>query len=67
MLEILVTETIVVLIYMTLWFFIAQALRRNDIADILWGTGFIVTAVTARALMGHTACCSYLYAQQGKT
>ncbi len=33
--------------YMTAWFFIARAIDRNDIADILWGTGFIVTAGTA--------------------
>ena len=50
MLHILVTETIVVLIYMTMWFFIAQALKRNDIADVAWGTGFIVTAITAAIL-----------------
>jgi steroid 5-alpha reductase family enzyme len=35
------------MIYMTAWFIIAQASRRNDVADIAWGTGFIVTAVTA--------------------
>ncbi|UCH81276.1 MAG: DUF1295 domain-containing protein [Nitrospiraceae bacterium] len=40
------------MIYMTLWFFIAQVLSRNDIADILWGTGFIVTAITALIISG---------------
>jgi len=30
--------------YMTLWFALALALRRNDIADVAWGLGFIVVA-----------------------
>ncbi|MFC1633991.1 DUF1295 domain-containing protein, partial [Planctomycetota bacterium] len=32
---------------MSIWFCMAQILSRNDIADIAWGTGFVVTAVTA--------------------
>jgi len=35
---------------MTAWFLVAQAQKRNDIADILWGTGFIVAAMTAMML-----------------
>jgi steroid 5-alpha reductase family enzyme len=35
---------------MTSWFFIARAGRRNDVADIAWGTGFIVTAINAVTL-----------------
>ena len=34
----------VVGIYMSLWFLVAQALRRNDVADIAWGLGFVVLA-----------------------
>jgi steroid 5-alpha reductase family enzyme len=30
--------------YMTVWFLIALALRRNDVADVAWGLGFIVVA-----------------------
>ena len=30
--------------YMTAWFVVALALRRNDVADIGWGPGFIVIA-----------------------
>jgi steroid 5-alpha reductase family enzyme len=30
--------------YMTLWFVIALALGRNDVADVAWGPGFIVVA-----------------------
>jgi steroid 5-alpha reductase family enzyme len=50
MIQILISQTIVIFIYMSLWFFIAQALKRNDIADVAWGTGFIVAAVTAVTL-----------------
>jgi steroid 5-alpha reductase family enzyme len=45
---------------MTIWFFIAQALQRHDIADILWGTGFIVTAVTAVILSESITLRGYL-------
>ena len=47
MLNLLMIEIIVVVIYMTMWFLVAQVLKRNDIADIAWGTGFIVTALSA--------------------
>jgi steroid 5-alpha reductase family enzyme len=50
MLKTIIIETILIVIYMTLWFFIAQARKRNDVADIAWGTGFIVTAITASIL-----------------
>jgi steroid 5-alpha reductase family enzyme len=50
MYKVLLVETIVMMLYMTGWFVIAQARRRNDVADVAWGTGFIVTAVTALLL-----------------
>ncbi|MCF7820644.1 MAG: DUF1295 domain-containing protein [Candidatus Pacebacteria bacterium] len=31
-------------IYMTLWFLLAAFLKRNDLADIAWGLGFILIA-----------------------
>jgi steroid 5-alpha reductase family enzyme len=43
----MLTEITVIVAYMTIWFAVAQIIRRNDIADVLWGTGFIVAAVTA--------------------
>ncbi len=36
---------IIVIAYMTIWFFIALAKKRNDVADVAWGPGFIVVAV----------------------
>ena len=50
MLNLLLIEVIVVVIYMTVWFIIAQALRRNDVADVAWGTGFIVVALSTMIL-----------------
>ncbi len=50
MYKVLLIETIVIMLYMTGWFAIAQAGRRNDVADVAWGTGFIVTAITAVVL-----------------
>jgi steroid 5-alpha reductase family enzyme len=47
MFKVFIMEVVVIMIYMTAWFFIARAGRRNDVADIAWGTGFIVTAITA--------------------
>jgi len=31
-----------VFIYMTAWFVVATAIKRNDLADVAWGIGFIV-------------------------
>jgi steroid 5-alpha reductase family enzyme len=32
---------------MTLWFILASLIKRNDVADIAWGLGFILVAVSA--------------------
>jgi steroid 5-alpha reductase family enzyme len=45
--EVLIKELVIIAAYMALWFCLAQALGRNDVADIAWGTGFIVTAISA--------------------
>jgi len=47
MFSVIVMQVIVMMTYMTVWFLIGQALRRNDVADIAWGIGFIVTAISA--------------------
>lgn len=38
--------SLLVFCYMTVWFFIALILKRNDVADIAWGIGFILVAVS---------------------
>lgn len=48
----LMTEIVVIAVYMTMWFLIALRLRRNDVADIAWGGGFIVAAITALIVAG---------------
>jgi steroid 5-alpha reductase family enzyme len=37
----------VLFFFMTLWFLVSLAIRRNDIADILWGAGFILVVLTS--------------------
>lgn len=34
----------VTFVYMTLWFLISKLIKRNDVADIAWGLGFVVLA-----------------------
>ena len=50
MTRILITQLALIVIYMTAWYLVARALTRFDVADIAWGPGFIVTALTAAAL-----------------
>ncbi|NQV90557.1 DUF1295 domain-containing protein [Candidatus Uhrbacteria bacterium] len=33
---------IVLFIYMTLWFFVSLIRKRNDVADVAWGLGFVL-------------------------
>jgi steroid 5-alpha reductase family enzyme len=37
----------VIFVYMSLWFVFAQLIKRNDVADVAWGIGFIVAAVAS--------------------
>ena len=41
---------LVVLGYMTCWFVVALLRKRNDVADVAWGPGFVVVAGLALAL-----------------
>jgi steroid 5-alpha reductase family enzyme len=43
-----------VLIYMLLWFVVSLIIKRNDVADVAWGGGFIVAALAALASSGVT-------------
>ncbi len=49
MIQLVAIELIFMFAFMSLWFFIAVSLKRNDIADILWGLGFIAATVVALA------------------
>ncbi len=43
-------ESVVVIAYMTVWFIVAMWRRRNDVADVAWGLGFVLVAATALLL-----------------
>ena len=42
MLSLISIQVTVVAVYASLWFLVALKFRRNDVADIAWGTGFVV-------------------------
>jgi steroid 5-alpha reductase family enzyme len=42
-----ILESALVVVYMTAWFAIALWWRRNDVADVAWGLGFLLVAVTS--------------------
>ncbi len=43
-------SALIVLAYMTTWFVVGLAARRNDVADVAWGLGFVVIAWSAPAI-----------------
>lgn len=47
MIRLLAMELIFMFAFMSLWFAIALWRKRNDIADIVWGLGFIVATLVA--------------------
>lgn len=50
-LESFVWVSLAVLLYMTAWFVIGLVLKRNDVADVAWGLGFIMCALVV--LLGY--------------
>lgn len=47
----LLTVTSVIFVYVTLWFVISLMLRRNDVADLAWGLGIALIAMTMLVLV----------------
>lgn len=45
------TILLILFVYFTVLFFIAQALHNNSIVDLAWGIGFVIVAVTGYLLM----------------
>jgi steroid 5-alpha reductase family enzyme len=37
----------IVFVYMSLWFFVSLVKKRNDVADIAWGLGFLLIAIVS--------------------
>ena len=52
MLDLIVIQIAVVTLYASLWFLVALRLRRNDVADVAWGAGFLILALVAQAAAG---------------
>lgn len=48
MLDLIVLQVVVVTLYESLWFLAALKLKRNDVADVAWGSGFILVAVASQ-------------------
>jgi steroid 5-alpha reductase family enzyme len=48
------TLAIVLWAYMTLWFLVSLIKKRNDVADVAWGLGFVVLAWTSFLLSGRS-------------
>ena len=42
MVEIMLQSALLIFIYATLWFVISIIIKRNDVADIAWGLGYIL-------------------------
>ncbi len=44
MFDLILVQVAVVALHASLWFVVALKLRRNDVADVAWGTGFMILA-----------------------
>lgn len=57
--NIFINVALAIFAYMTTWFIVAVVRKRNDIADIAWGLGFVLSAVVA-LLLNQTKMASSL-------
>ena len=48
MVDLIIVQVMVVTVYASCWFLAALKLQKNDVADIAWGTGFILLALAAQ-------------------
>jgi len=46
--DLLLIQAALITLYASLWFLVALKLRRNDVADVAWGAGFIVLALAGQ-------------------
>ena len=49
------TLAIILFLYMNLWFVVAVIKKRNDVADVAWGLGFVLLAWVSFFLSGAAA------------
>lgn len=50
-----VAAALALFLFVNAWFAVALALKRNDVADIAWGLGFVLVGWTAFAFSDHSA------------
>jgi steroid 5-alpha reductase family enzyme len=50
----------VVFLYMVVWYIVALVLRRNDVADVAWWLGFLLVAWYSLFLQGFTSPAGFL-------
>jgi steroid 5-alpha reductase family enzyme len=51
MLDLILVQVAAVTLQASLWFLVALKLRRNDVADIAWGAGFVILAFAGQFLV----------------
>jgi steroid 5-alpha reductase family enzyme len=49
------TLGLVLFVYMSFWFIVSLVKKRNDIADVAWGLGFVLLAWVSFFLVGHSS------------
>ncbi len=54
------TLALILFIYMSLWFFVSVAKKRNDVADVAWGLGFVLMSWISLLLAGNFSARSWL-------
>ena len=48
MFDLVLLQIVAATFYASLWFLVAPRLRRNDVADVAWGAGFVVLALVGQ-------------------
>lgn len=46
-LQTLVFASVVIWVYMSVWFLVSVSIKRNDVADVAWGLGFVVASIAS--------------------
>ena len=62
MLHMLLFTSVILLFFMTMWFLVSVAMNRNDIADILWGAGFVLVVLSCTLMVEATTARGVLMA-----
>lgn len=50
----------ILFLYMNLWFVVSLIKRRNDVADVAWGLGFVLLAWSSFFIAGHSTAVGFV-------